>query len=72
LRETEQVTPPNTREAVGFYWAKVHYHYDPEPLIRWEVLHWEDGAWWATALRGPVVEGDVLEFRERLVEPDEG
>lgn len=37
------MNPPHGRAASGFYWAKVRYDYSPEPLIHWEVLHWEDG-----------------------------
>lgn len=63
----------NTFEEDGFYWCKIRYDWWKEiqepPLIRWEVLHYEDGHWWATAHGKPFPEDDILEVRCKLERP---
>lgn len=56
---------------VGFYWVKLKYDYGTGPWDRWEVLHWEDHHWWASATQGAIPEDQILEVKGRLVSPEE-
>lgn len=61
----------NVLEEDNFYWCKIRYNYNPEPLVRWEVLHYEDDHWWARAHGVPFPEDDILEVREKLERPND-
>ena len=60
----------NTFEEDEFYWCKIRYNLNPEPLVRWEVLHYEESCWWHCATEGPWPEDDILEVRRKLERPE--
>jgi hypothetical protein len=61
----------NDFEEDNFYWCKIRYDLGSEPLIRWEVLHYEEGCWWARAHGQPFPDSNILEVRCKLERPDD-